>query len=162
MQALKIVGLLLLAAILAVVALVLLKVSPRIMPVPPSTATTFEECAAEGNPIMESYPRQCRTPDGQLFVEEIPNGPTSDDGTGITANGCAVAGCSGQLCVSAEEASTIITTCEFRDEYACYREASCEPQSDGKCGWTQSTELQQCLANPPSLESETQTQLEVM
>ncbi|UCD03475.1 MAG: hypothetical protein JSV63_04185 [Candidatus Aenigmatarchaeota archaeon] len=33
--------------------------------------TSFEECAAAGNPVMESYPRQCRTPDGTLFVEEI-------------------------------------------------------------------------------------------
>jgi glyoxylase-like metal-dependent hydrolase (beta-lactamase superfamily II) len=32
--------------------------------------TNFEECAAAGNPVMESYPRQC-TADGQTFVEEI-------------------------------------------------------------------------------------------
>jgi len=33
---------------------------------------SFEECAAAGNPVMESYPRQCRTPDGKHFVEIIP------------------------------------------------------------------------------------------
>lgn len=162
MQALKIMGLLLLAAVLAVIALVLIKVSPRINPMPLSVVTNFEECAAEGNPVMESYPRQCRTKDGRLFVEELADQPSSSDGTGISANGCAVAGCSGQLCVSAEEASTIITTCEFRAEYACYREASCEPQADGKCGWTETPELQQCLASPPTLETGTQTELEVM
>jgi len=32
---------------------------------------SFEECAAAGNPVMESYPRQCRSADGQLFVEKI-------------------------------------------------------------------------------------------
>jgi hypothetical protein len=32
--------------------------------------SSFEECAAAGNPIMESYPRQCRA-DGQTFVEKI-------------------------------------------------------------------------------------------
>ena len=32
--------------------------------------TNFEECVAAGNPVMESYPRQC-TADGQTFVEEI-------------------------------------------------------------------------------------------
>jgi len=32
--------------------------------------TSFEECVAAGNPVMESYPRQCRA-NGQLFVEEI-------------------------------------------------------------------------------------------
>ena len=31
----------------------------------------FEECIADGNPAMESYPRQCRTVDGQHFVENI-------------------------------------------------------------------------------------------
>ncbi len=31
----------------------------------------FEECIAGGNPAMESYPRQCRTMDGQHFVENI-------------------------------------------------------------------------------------------
>jgi len=34
------------------------------------TVTSFEECAAAGNPVLESYPRQCRTPDGTAFVEE--------------------------------------------------------------------------------------------
>lgn len=32
--------------------------------------TNFEECAAAGNPIMESYPRQCAA-NGQTFTEEI-------------------------------------------------------------------------------------------
>src|SRR3989344_2847577 len=31
---------------------------------------SFEECAARGNPIMESYPRQCRA-GGKTFVEKI-------------------------------------------------------------------------------------------
>lgn len=164
MQALKMIGLLLAACVLAVLALVLLKVAPRIEPgVPQPIISNFEECAAAGNPVMESYPRQCRTEDGRLFVEEIPDGaagtfPSQLPGEGLTANGCAVAGCSGQLCVSADEASTIVTTCEYRNEYSCYREASCEPQADGKCGWTQTTALKQCLANPPQEEM----QLEVM
>ena len=32
---------------------------------------SFEACLQAGNPVMESYPRQCRTADGQLFVEEV-------------------------------------------------------------------------------------------
>ncbi|MBS3104091.1 hypothetical protein J4222_03945 [Candidatus Woesearchaeota archaeon] len=32
--------------------------------------TSFEECAAAGYPVMESYPRQCRA-NGELFVEEM-------------------------------------------------------------------------------------------
>ena len=34
--------------------------------------TNFDECAAAGNPIMESYPRQCRAGD-QTFVEDVGN-----------------------------------------------------------------------------------------
>ena len=32
----------------------------------------FEECVAAGNPIMESYPRQCRH-DNQTFIESVGN-----------------------------------------------------------------------------------------
>lgn len=36
-----------------------------------SEITNFEECAAAGNLVAESYPRQCSTADGQHFVEDV-------------------------------------------------------------------------------------------
>jgi hypothetical protein len=35
--------------------------------------------------------------------------------------------------------------------YACYRDAACERQPDGACGWTPTAELGACLAShqPP-------------
>ena len=39
---------------------------------PPLRVTNFEECAKAGNPVMESYPRQCRHGD-QTFIENIGN-----------------------------------------------------------------------------------------
>jgi len=42
------------------------------MPLPISSIDSFEDCVAAGNPVMESYPRQCRTSDGKHFVESIP------------------------------------------------------------------------------------------
>lgn len=54
---------------------------------------------------------------------------------------CKITGCSGQICADDE----VMTTCEFRQEYACYKNAKCERQSDGKCGWTQTSELTKCL-----------------
>jgi len=33
--------------------------------------TTFEGCVQAGNPVMESYPRQCITKDGKHFTEDI-------------------------------------------------------------------------------------------
>ncbi|OHA26750.1 MAG: hypothetical protein A3C06_01225 [Candidatus Taylorbacteria bacterium RIFCSPHIGHO2_02_FULL_46_13] len=218
-----------------------------------SSITTFEECAQAGYPIMESYPRQCRTPDGRNFVEQISvatstlsdlivvdspkpgatvkspihisgkargnwyfeasfpvilkdvNGkviiqtpmqakgdwmttefvpfeldlalPTStvpgpvtlilqkDNPSGLpqhdaqieipliigapaTAGACRPTGCSGQVCSDKD----VITTCEYRAEYACYKTAKCERQVSGQCGWTPSVVLTQCLANPPAVE----------
>lgn len=36
---------------------------------PAQKITNFEECAAAGNPVMESYPRQCAA-NGEIFVEQ--------------------------------------------------------------------------------------------
>jgi hypothetical protein len=32
---------------------------------------SFDDCAKAGYPILESHPRQCRTPDGRVFVEPV-------------------------------------------------------------------------------------------
>ena len=32
---------------------------------------SFLDCEAAGNPVQESYPRQCATPDGRSFTEEL-------------------------------------------------------------------------------------------
>jgi hypothetical protein len=34
--------------------------------------TSFETCEKAGYPVMESFPRQCKTPDGRTYAEEIP------------------------------------------------------------------------------------------
>lgn len=209
--------------------------------------SNFEECAASGYPVMESYPEQCRTPDGQLFIRDIqatstpsnllrvfepsPNAeiesPVTVRGEArgqwffeasfplyvVNANGerigegyaeaegewmttefvpfvgtvvvtnpvtttgtlvlekanpsglpehaseiqipvrfdvefpntpqaeCRPTGCSRQICADID----VITTCEYREEYACYQSAVCERQSDGECGWTETLELEACL-----------------
>jgi len=33
----------------------------------------FDDCVKAGYPVMESYPRQCKTPDGKTFAEDIGN-----------------------------------------------------------------------------------------
>ncbi len=109
---------------------------------------TFEECAAAGYPIGESYPRQCWTPQGGHFVEEITEPtPEPDDSpvSGEAPAGCAVAGCSGQICTDADRARDLVTTCEYRAEYGCYKTARCERQASGACGWTETAELAACL-----------------
>ncbi|GEM_PF-832749 len=61
---------------------------------------------------------------------------------------CFVGGCSGQICSENEGA---ISTCEWRAEYACYQSATCERQAGGECAWTETVDLQACLASPPPL-----------
>ncbi len=70
--------------------------------------------------------------------------------TAPVTGACKVGGCSSQLCGEASDMDGMVTTCEFRDEYACYQKATCERQTTGKCGWTESAELTQCLKNPPA------------
>ena len=68
--------------------------------------TNFEECVERGNQILESYPRQCRTQKGEIFVEEIPvgEGPSPEEicedlcGDGI----CQEIVCLGSGCSCAE------------------------------------------------------------
>jgi hypothetical protein len=38
---------------------------------PGAAINGFDECAGAGYPVMESYPRQCRTPEGRTFVEDL-------------------------------------------------------------------------------------------
>jgi hypothetical protein len=40
---------------------------------PPPVIQSFDECVAAGYPVLESYPEQCKTPDGKSFVQNIGN-----------------------------------------------------------------------------------------
>jgi hypothetical protein len=39
--------------------------------------TKFEECVAAGYPVLEKYPRQCNTPDGKTFTQQVDNPPVA-------------------------------------------------------------------------------------
>jgi hypothetical protein len=54
---------------------------------------------------------------------------------------CIKTGCSNQVCSD----HTVMTTCEWRAEYACYQKATCARQADGNCGFTPTRELTACL-----------------
>ncbi|HET9955868.1 MAG TPA: hypothetical protein VFQ61_15265 [Polyangiaceae bacterium] len=88
-------------------------------------------------------PEQCKLIDFLC----VSGSPFFDDcGCGCSvppAGDCKRSGCSGQLCV--EPGDDRVTTCEWREEYACYQTASCERQPTGACGWTPTPELKACL-----------------
>ncbi len=63
--------LILVIIIVGVTAIYLLVNRPACIFGPKKIASSFDECVAAGYPILESYPRQCKTPDGKTFVEDI-------------------------------------------------------------------------------------------
>lgn len=50
------------------------------------SVTDFASCANAGYPVMESYPRQCASPDGRSFIEEV---QIMDDSTFLVATSTA-------------------------------------------------------------------------
>lgn len=67
-----------------------------------------------------------------------------------TTQECKVTGCNGEVCIEAQKAEEIATDCQWQPEYACYKNARCERQLDGKCGWTQDETLTKCLQETAS------------
>ena len=75
------------------------------------------------------------------------NGSAGTSGSGGSVSvldKCIVSGCSNTVCADVAEGPQI-TTCEWRDEYACYQKATCERQGNGDCAWTQTDALKECL-----------------
>lgn len=70
----------------------------------------------------------------------------SDQFTVAASTSCKKTGCSSTMCIDSNMPD-IVTTCEFKPEYACYQQAECKVQDDGNCGFTQTAQLTQCLNN---------------
>ncbi|MCK4552752.1 eight-cysteine-cluster domain-containing protein [Candidatus Pacearchaeota archaeon] len=127
--------------ILIVILLLSLIILVALLNKQPQEITNFNDCANAGYPILESYPRQCKTPDGRFFTEIIPPTELSEDFCGLSTYGscssdfdCIKGGCSGQVCQSKNE-EPIITTCEFRE---CYNAEKYDMQCkcvNEKCQW---------------------------
>jgi len=106
---------------------------------PTTPGTKTNPCAA----VLCAPPSVCvPTPDGEARC--LP----PDAGKGSGAGGkrpCVVGGCSGTVCAD----ESMMSTCEFRPEHACYRAAVCERDAAGACGWRKTPELAACLKSPP-------------
>lgn len=74
---------------------------------------------------------------------EILSSPDNQWGECVTDADCIITGCSGQVCAS----QPVITTCEWREEYACYHDPNITTCgcNMGICGWAQTPELALCL-----------------
>lgn len=82
------------------------------------------------------------TPD-PIPLNVAPLEPVSSP-SGEAQDGCVITGCSFHLCLDQPESETL-STCEYKDEYACLSQAVCQRQPSGRCGWSQTPEYLQCL-----------------
>lgn len=109
-------------------------VDPFTCEAPAGTCSYGDETYREGDRFPASD--GCNTctcgPDGDIGCTEKACVPT-----------CRVGGCSGQLCIGPDDPG--FSTCDWRPEYACYHNATCERQDDGGCGWTRTDEFKRCL-----------------
>jgi len=80
--------------------------------------------------------------DGFMWSSSVAS--SSSSVASYVEDGCQIGGCSSQLCVN--EGEDVMSTCEWRDAYACYRTARCEKQASGTCGWSRTDELLTCIA----------------
>lgn len=78
----------------------------------------------------------------QFYLRAAPANANATETKKPPAKGCIKTGCSRVICADEE----MMSTCEWRPEYACYTTARCERQTDGKCGFTKTPELTECLA----------------
>ena len=115
-----------------------------------SACAPRDSCTYDGKkyPVDASFPSS----DGCNTCQCTAYGVTCTDRVcPIPNNTCVRGGCSGELCVEGsaesgdEAARRPISTCQWREEYACYAKAKCERQPNGQCGHTPSKELSACL-----------------
>jgi hypothetical protein len=102
--------------------------------------TNFDECVAAGNPVMESYPRQCNH-EGQTYTEVIATPPTPPaDDTACTKEFVPVCGKYQVQCIKAPCPpldTTYQNRCEAEKAGATdIKEGACvdkEPNPEGAC-----------------------------
>ncbi len=105
-----------------------------------AAADEFMSACLRGEPVLPGEGPEAE-PD-----EEPAVGGIEDPGP-VVGPSCAVGGCSSQICGEAGEVEGLMTTCEYREEYACLAHSRCERQANGACGWTETAEYGRCLAD---------------
>ncbi|HEX6730682.1 MAG TPA: DUF6748 domain-containing protein [Pyrinomonadaceae bacterium] len=95
---------------------------------------------SQGGIIVNGLHRQVSGPAGRAVTLEASQFYLRT-GNSVSEKRCIKTGCSKQICADEE----VVSTCEYRSEYECYRTARCERQANGECGFTKTPELTRCL-----------------
>jgi hypothetical protein len=98
----------------------------------PADTTTSPLQSQSAGPASSSSPAPSTAPG-------VASGAVADPG-------CAIGGCSGELCSAAGATGAPgFSTCQYQREWECYKTAHCARAADGTCGWKSSPELDKCL-----------------
>jgi len=108
------------------------------------TIQNFAACADAGYPVMESFPRQCRTSTGRNFVEPIPESSdcesvggtwnmAAQECTGIDSAACEEIGGRFNSCASACRNDPTATVCTMQCVQVCEFDTTVDVPS-GFCG----------------------------
>ena len=92
----------------------------------------------------QTTPKQGLAPTPTSIPTFVPEVTPSPKPTSISKNGCIVWGCNGELCID-EDRERFDTICLELPWHKCFRTATCERQTDGRCAFTQTPELKDCL-----------------
>ncbi|HWP54967.1 MAG TPA: DUF6748 domain-containing protein, partial [Pyrinomonadaceae bacterium] len=96
--------------------------------------------AGQDSPVKGPGGRSFELKATQVYVRnKLDSGSTTPDRSSMKP--CIKTGCSSQICAD----HNVVSTCEFRPEYACYQKATCARQANGNCGFTKTPELTECL-----------------
>src|SRR5688500_8646759 len=78
-----------------------------------------------------------------------PPPPAGGGGGATVTGGCVITGCNDQLCSD----HLISTDCTQRPQDECFRDATCERNAMGNCGWRSTEALHACLARTAGMPS---------
>ncbi len=119
-----------------------------------SSSTTVEEEVLLNDEVIAESPKEITPVNTEIITpvmssssesaidyDEVPN---LDISTTSTKGACFIGGCSSQIC---SDQVDMASTCEWREEYACYQKSICERQPTRECGWRKTPELMSCLVN---------------
>ncbi len=136
---------------LALISIVLIFMHPEDVEAPQPALPSTKLPVATQEPVVSTtspveMPGEQKPPSTPVAPIDTPHDvvppPTPTPPVAPISDGCFKGGCSGQLCTDSPD---MVSTCEWREEYACYQSAICERQPSGKCGWTKTPALTQCL-----------------
>jgi hypothetical protein len=107
-----------------------------------ATAQAFEAMTGQEGVLLSGTHSPVSGPAGRSQSLKADQFYLRETGT-AASHPCMRTGCSSQICADKE----VVTACDYRPEYECYKKAACERQKNGECGFTMTPELAACLKN---------------